>query len=318
MRFTLKQMRYVIALAETGHFGRAAAQCHVTQSALSQQIKLAEQACGTQLFVRAGGVARPTSFGREFISRANAIVQETGMLEVFALNYSGRPGRPISFALIPTVAPYLLADIYPALRKALPDITIEVREAQTENVLSQLQEGVLDVGLIATDVPPASQLTQVALAADPFVVAASRSSQLAGPVRLEDLSHEHILLLDEGHCLRDQAMDACALNLDASRRAFAATSLTTIAECVANGQGITLLPSISLKKEGADPRIKTLALAAPGASRTLSLVWHASSPFGAIFEKFAQTIAPIVLDLSAWETKRPNYMPNMQNAGGSV
>lgn len=303
MRFTLKQMRYVIALAQTGHFGRAAAQCHVTQSALSQQIKLTEEACGTQLFVRTGGVARPTSFGREFVSRAGVIVQEADMLEVFALNYSGRPGRPISFALIPTVAPYLLADIYPALRVALPDIAIEVREAQTDQVISQLQEGVLDVGLIATMAPPSSQLTQVSIAADPFVVATGTDSNLTGPVRLEDLSQEHILLLDEGHCLRDQAMDACALNLDASRRAFAATSLSTIAECVANGQGITLLPSISLKKEGADPRIKILALAAPGASRTLSLVWHSSSPFGAIFEKFSQTIAPIVLDLSAWDMR---------------
>lgn len=305
MKFTLKQMRYALALAETGHFGRAAERCHVTQSALSQQLKLTEEACGAKLFVRHGGGAKLTPFGREFVARAESIIQSADMLDSFTLNYSGKPRRPISFGLIPTVAPYLLADIYPALRAALPDIGIEVREIQTENIISQLQDGTLDVGLIATEAPPASQLTQVSIAADPFVVATGAKSKLTGPVRPVDLPREHVLLLDEGHCLRDQAMDACALGLEADRRAFAATSLSTIVECVANGQGITLLPSISLKKEAVDPRIRILALAAPGASRTLSLVWHKSSPFGQLFQSFAQTIRPVVLALSAWDTKTP-------------
>lgn len=303
MRFTLKQMRYTLALSETGHFGRAAELCHVTQSALSQQIKLTEQACGTQLFVRFGGVAKPTPFGREFVARAANIVQNADMLDGFALNYNGKPSRPIRFGMIPTIAPYLLADIYPALRAALPNIALEVRESQTAQIVSQLQEGTLDVGLIATDVPSPGPLTQVAIAADPFVVATDMDNALEAPVRLEELSRHHILLLDEGHCLRDQAMDACALSQDASRRAFAATSLSTIVECVANGQGITLLPSISLKKETADPRIRVLALATPGANRTLSLVWHRSTPFGPLFQEFAETIRPVVLALSAWDTQ---------------
>jgi LysR family hydrogen peroxide-inducible transcriptional activator len=305
MKFTLKQMRYAVALAETGHFGQAAARCHVTQSALSQQLKLTEQACGAKLFVRHGGKAKPTPFGREFVARAESILQSAEMLDSFTLNYSGKPRRPISFGLIPTVAPYLLADIYPALRAAQPGVAIEVREIQTEQIIAQLQDGTLDVGLIATEAPAMSQLTQVPIAADPFVVATGAASKLSGPVRAADLPQEHILLLDEGHCLRDQAMDACALSQNADRRAFAATSLSTIVECVANGQGITLLPSISLKKEAVDPRIRILALEAPGASRTLSLVWHKSSPFGQLFQSFAEIIRPNVLALSAWDTKKP-------------
>ena len=305
MNFTLKQMRYIVALAETGHFGRAAARCHVTQSALSQQLKQAEQTSGLQLFVRSEGGARPTPFGREFIDRARTILRHAELLDSFAANHGGRPRRPIAFGLIPTVAPYLLAEIYPLLREALPDISIAVSETRTAQLLDHLGEGLLDVGLIATPPPPEAHLTSRIIVEDPFVVAAPRQSTLSDPVHLDALPKDSILLLDEGHCLREQAMDACALTSGETRRAFAATSLSTIVEFVANGQGLTLLPSISLKKEAIDPRVKIIALAPPGASRTLSLVWHNGSPFAQLFHIFADTIRGGAQNLSSWKVNSP-------------
>lgn len=299
MKFTLKQMRYVVALAETGHFGRAAENCHVTQSALSQQLKLVEQTCGAQLFLRSESGAKPTPFGREFVERAQAILRSCEMLDSFAIHHSGQPQRPIAFGLIPTVAPYLLAEVYPRLRAALPDIDIDVSESRTEQLLASLTDGVLDIGLIATPLPDGTHLASRTIIEDPFVAAVPIDSTLAGPIRLSALPAENILLLDEGHCLREQAMDACALTSGEIRRAFAATSLSTIVEFVANGQGITLLPSISLKKEAVDPRVRIVALASPGASRTLSLVWHHGSPFAQLFHKFADTICDSAQNLSA-------------------
>lgn len=305
MSITLKQMKYVVALAETAHFGKAATRCNVTQSALSQQLKLTEQICGARLFLRSESGARPTPFGREFIARAQEILNDAERLENFALNHGGHPNRPITFGLIPTVAPYLVAEIYPMLRAALPDISINVSESRTEQLLAQLAEGTLDVGLIATPLPKTPHLINRVIIEDPFVVVAPARNTFKGPIQLNALSKNEVLLLDEGHCLRDQAMDACALSAGEVRRAFAATSLSTIVEFVANGQGVTLLPSISLKKEAADPRVQIVALASPGASRTLSLVWHPGSPFAQLFDVFAQTIREGAHNLSAWNLKPP-------------
>lgn len=287
MEVTFKQLRYALAVAETGHFGRAAERCHVTQSALSQQIKQLEQFCSAQLFERRNRDVRITSFGREFLHHAERIIRDTDALTRFATENSGVPNRAIRFGLIPTVAPYLLPEIYPVLRAEMPDIRFDVREGHTERLLAQLDNGELDLALIAT-IPPASARLQIApLFADPFVAALHTDTAIASPVKLSNLPHDQILLLDEGHCFREQAMEACAMRGTATM--FAATSLSTIVEFVANGQGLTLLPTISLKKEASDRRIAIHPLAAPGAERILSLVWQKSSPFGALFEQ-VQTI----------------------------
>lgn len=288
MEFTLKQLRYALAVAETGHFGKAAAVCNVTQSALSQQIKQLELSCTAALFERRTREVRLTPFGRDFLHRADQIIREADALGRYATESSGLPNRPIRFGLIPTVAPYLLPEIYPALTSALPTIRFDVREGHTERLLTQLDNGELDLALIATDPPAAARLHIAPLFADPFVAAMQRQVTVSGAVKVKSLPQDQILLLDEGHCFRQQAMEACAMR-DANASAFAATSLSTIVEFVASGQGMTLLPAISLKKEAADPRIAIHPLAAPGAERILSLVWPMSSPFGDLFGK-VQTI----------------------------
>lgn len=291
MNFTLRQLRYAAALAEAGHFGRAAEACFVTQPALSQQIRQLEQACGSPIFDRLGKSVRPTPFGEAFLARAQLVLDQGSALAAFVEAQTGRPGRPIRFGLIPTVAPYLLPDVFPALTRSLPDLEFAVSENRTDPLLASLAEGSIDLALIATDLPPGGPKMRVApLFEDPFYLAATPGAPYPDPVPLAAIGGDRVLLLDEGHCLRDQAIAACALRSAGTSRAFAATSLSTIVEFVANGQGVTLLPGIALRKEASSSRIDLHRLAPPGASRRLSLVWRDGSPFSPIYEQIADVI----------------------------
>jgi LysR family transcriptional regulator, hydrogen peroxide-inducible genes activator len=291
MALTLKQMRYCLAVAELKHFGRAAERCSISQSALSQQILLLEQDCGTAIFDRLGKTVCLTPFGAEFIERARAIIGSADDLETFMASQSGTPSRPIRFGLIPTVAPYLLPVIFPALVSDLPDLHFVISESRTGALLAGLVDGSLDLALIATDPPTdGPQLHAEPLFSDAFVLASHVDARQATPADLSTIARDRIMLLDEGHCFRDQAIAACGLDQDPAARTFAATSLSTIVEFVANGQGVTLLPEIALRKEATDPRIRITSLIAPGAGRDLRLVWRTATPFGAIFLSIAEVI----------------------------
>ena len=290
MSFTLKQLRYAIAVADLGHFGRAAAACNVTQPALSQQIQALEAWCGTPVFDRLAREVRLTPFGREFIGRARPLLLGAEALASFAAGPSTAPDRPLRFGLIPTVAPYLLPDVFPALAIGLPGTSFTISEDRTEALLAALADGSLDLALIGSELPGRGpKLKSTALFEDAFVLATSLADASQGPVSLAALPAERILLLDEGHCFRDQAIAACGLGTDVSSRTFAATSLATIVEFVAAGQGVTLLPQIALRKE-ASPRIAIQALAPPRPGRLLSLVWRDASPFAGVFETVAELI----------------------------
>lgn len=307
MTFTLRQIRYALAVAETGHFGRAADLCHVTQPALSQQVALIEARTGLALFDRQGRQVVPTPFGREFLARARRVRDAAEALDAFADAPDGRPQRPLRLGLIPTIAPYLLPAIMPALATALPEISITASESQTDPLLARLHAGEVDLALIATE-PPASdvQLHAQDLFFDPFVLAVGPGTGLAEPTELSALPPGSMLLLDEGHCFRDQAIAACGMSGHA-HGAFAATSLSTIVEMVAAGQGVTLLPAISLKKEAIDPRISLRELAPPVAGRMLRLVWHAATPYASLFTQMAGIIRTaglqrLLVDLPAPQT----------------
>ncbi|SFV30354.1 LysR family transcriptional regulator, hydrogen peroxide-inducible genes activator [Devosia crocina] len=291
MAITLKQMRYVLAVAHTGHFGQAAHECAVSQPALSQQIQALETACGSALFDRLRSGVRLTPFGRDFVELARTTVSAADALDDFALHRSGSPDRPIRFGLIPTVAPYLLPEIFPRLTRQLPELRYTISENRTEDLLSALADGSLDVALIASD-PPAGgpRLAVTPLFEDPFVLATPRNETTAEPVSLAALAPERILLLDEGHCFRDQTISACRLEGDRAPRTFAATSLSTIVEFVANGQGVTLLPRIALRKEASDPRISIHRLDDPGAGRLLTLVWREANPLSPVLAEIAKVI----------------------------
>lgn len=289
---TLRQLHYARTIAEEGHFGRAAQRCHVTQPALSQQIRLLEDRCKAPLFDRLGKTVALTPFGRDFLAHAARVLHAASDLESFADMASGHPARALRFGLIPTVAPYLLPEILPALASQLHDIAFSVSEGKTERLLSGLAAGDLDLALIGTEIDRGN-LTSVPLFADPFVLATQRGAKLPDPVSLSNLPRDKFLLLEEGHCLRDQMVDACALKPELQGRTFAATSLTTILELVAHGYGVTLLPAVSLKREAHDRRIAFHTLGAPGAARILRLAWRTNSPYEALFHTIAGIVASV-------------------------
>ena len=300
MTLTLRQLSYVLVLAETGHFGRAAERCHVTQPALSQQIRQIEAHTGTLLFDRSGRDARLTPYGRDFLERARAVVAEAQRLEEFVATTRDHPGRPFRFGLIPTVAPYLLPEIFPALTAALPRFSFTISENRTDALLAGLAAGTLDLALIGTEPGPEHpRLIDEVLFDDRFVLATAPDAALADPVPLSALNRRDLLLLDEGHCFRQQSIAACGLDAAAAGASFAATSLSTIVEFVANGQGVTLLPAIALGKEARDARVAIHELEAPGAHRSLRLCWRKSAPHGGIFADVAAIIRGTRADQAA-------------------
>ncbi|WP_196257758.1 hydrogen peroxide-inducible genes activator [Pelagibacterium limicola] len=292
LTISFRQLQYAQIIAEEAHFGRAATRCHVTQPALSQQIKLLEDRCGAPIFDRQGKSIRVTPFGRDFLAHASRVLSAAQDLESFVDMAAGHPARPLRFGLIPTVAPYLLPGILPALTAGVPETRFSVSEGKTDRLLDGLSEGELDLALLGTP-PPSSSFETATLFSDPFVLAAPSDSDLLDPIDLASLPDSRFLLLEEGHCLRDQMLDACALSTQTRGRRFAATSLTTILELVAAGYGVTLLPAISLRREMDDQRIRFLQLAPPGASRVLRLVWRTGSPYQALFRSIAEIV---------WET----------------
>jgi len=290
MPISLKQLRYAAAVARTGHFGRAAAECSVSQPALSQQIMTLEALCGSALFDRLRTGATLTPFGRDFVDLAQKAIAAADAVNALAAGRSGQLDRPLRFGLIPTVAPYLLPEIFPALQGDLPDLAFTVSENRTEALLAGLVDGSLDIALIATQPPEhGPRLVSTPLFEDRFVLATGRDETTPAPVSLASIAPERILLLDEGHCFRDQTIAACNLASDTAPRTFAATSLSTIVEFVANGQGVTLLPQIALRKEATDPRIVIHPLAAD-AGRLLRLVWREATPFAPTFARIAAVI----------------------------
>jgi len=290
-RVSLKQMRYAVAVARHGHFGRAAEACSVSQPALSQQILTLEATCGAPLFDRLKRGVRLTPFGREFVDLAQKAIERADAIDDLIAGRRGVPARPLRFGLIPTIAPYLLPEIFPRLQEALPDIGFAVSESRTDDLVHALGEGTLDLALIAsTPSPGGPDLTVEPLFTDPFVLATAPGEAVGGPVPLSEIDTGRILLLDEGHCLRDQTIAACHLEDTDAARTFAATSLSTIVEFVAHGQGVTLLPRLALRKEAASGRIRVHELASPGARRQLALVWRAATPYAAVFRQVAAVI----------------------------
>jgi len=287
---TLKQMRYALAVEKNGHFGHAAKDCFVTQSALSQQISQLEDQLGIAIFERNGKSILVTHAGAEFLKQAKRIVDQTRALEEqFALGNSA-DSLTISVAVIPTIAPYLLPTLLPALGEKFTPVGFSVNEKTTEQLIEAVLSGQCDCGILATE-PTNEKLNTLPLFSDPFVLAVAPNDTLSGPVDLASLPREEMLLLSEGHCLRDQAMDACKIGDNLKQKTYAATSLSTIVELVANQMGMTLLPAISIKREALGGRVKTLSLTSSGAGRTVWFVWRKSTPFQQLFKDISQVVS---------------------------
>jgi LysR family hydrogen peroxide-inducible transcriptional activator len=289
---TLRQLHYLVALAETRHFARAAELCHVTQPALSTQLRELEASLGLTLIERRRGASEFTEEGQEILRRAGAIVAAVRDLEGFARQRRGTLVGPLSVGIIPSVAPYLLPLCLAELQQRFPRLEPKLRETQTDTLLAELTAGQIDVAIMALPVGRAG-LRSRTLFRDRFVLALSsdKAASLRGRVTPDTLRTDELLLLEEGHCLRDQALTYCGAISRDRLSTFGATSLTTMLQMVGAGYGVTLLPEIVVRAGLNDPRVAIRRFAVPEPHRDIALVWRATSPRERDYAALARVIA---------------------------
>jgi LysR family transcriptional regulator, hydrogen peroxide-inducible genes activator len=272
---TLRQLRYLASLARHGHFGRAAEDCAVTQPALSMQVRELERELGAELVERRPAEIVLTDTGLDVAQRAEHILAATRDLVDFARHRDVLSG-PLRLGIIPTLAPYILPRVLPALQTAYPQLRLEVRETQTKPLLDELAGGELDCVMLA--LPADADVETLALFEDAFLLAVPATDKRRGRVGVEDVDQRRLILLEEGHCLRDQALAFCGAPRRDQPASLGATSLATVMQMVANGYGVTLVPEVAAETEVRDERVKLLRFSEPRPGRTIGLAWRRTSP----------------------------------------
>lgn len=288
---TLKQLRYFHALAREQHFGRAADACSVTQPALSMQIQELEASLGLDLVERTRAGVKLTAKGEQIAERAQRILNDVRDLVDFARQSAGVLSGRLRLGLIPSVAPYLLPPLLPLLKAQHPDLELHLRETQTETLVHELAEGKLDVLLLALPVKH-HDIETLTLFEDRFLLALPKTQNLSGRLKATPdlVKGERLLLLEEGHCLRDQALTYCSLKHVDTINTFGASSLSTIVEMVAAGLGITLLPELCVSVEERGRDIKLMRFVDPEPARTIGLAWRHSSPRASDYRALGQLV----------------------------
>ncbi len=290
---TLRQLRYLAALAETRHFSKAAHACHVTQPALSMQLKALEDRLGLQLIERQRNATSFTEDGLEILSRARSIIAAVLDLEDFAQQRRGLLVGPLGLGIIPSIAPYLLPLFLDELQQRFPKLELRLRETQTATLLAELGNGRIDAAIMALPIEHTGMET-APLFQDRFLLAMStaRAADFPPVVTPSQIPLDELLLLEEGHCLRDQALKYCHMINPGRLSAFGATSLTTMLQMVGAGYGVTLLPEMVIKSGIDTTRIALRRFKGPEPSRHIALVWRATSPRTKDF----QTLQKIIRD----------------------
>lgn len=295
---TLRQLRYLVALAETLHFGKAASRCHVSQPSLSAQIQQLEDLLGTVLVERTQRQVLLTAAGKEAVLRARRVLADMDDLGA-AMRAATEPlaGR-VRLGVIPTLAPFYLPDVLPRLAERHPALQLSIREDLTDRLMEALRAGRLDVLLLALPVSEPG-LEELELFDEPFCAALPPHHPLCARAELSpaDLAGPDLLLLDEGHCFRDQALAVCGATRrsngeGANETGFAASSLFTVMELVAAGLGTTLLPALAASRAPAGVTLRdfTTANGATAPGRTIGLVWRNASPRRAAWETLARAL----------------------------
>ena len=286
---TLRQLRYVDALARHGHFGRAAEACAVSQPALSVQIRDLESALGMPLFERGPRQVRLTALGEEFAARAREILRAVDELDDLArASRDGLVGR-LRIGVIPTIAPYLLPTLIPTLTRLHAGLDIHVRETVTPRLIEELGEGRLDCAIVALPISEPG-LAEVALLEEPLVLvrpASEAGAPVPGPDRLREM---RVLLLEEGHCFRDQALSFCNLRPARPREDFDGSSLSTLVQMVAAGIGVTFVPEMALPVETRSAAVSVDRLPAPEPTRTIGMVWRTTTPLAPQLTRIAEVV----------------------------
>ena len=286
----LRDLKYLVALADHKHFGRAAAACYVSQPTLSTQIKKLEDELGVPLVERAPRKVMLTPAGRDAAERARRIVAEVEQMKEAARRSQDPEAGTVRLGMFPTLGPYLLPHVVPRIRARFPHLELLLVEEKSDVLLSRLREGKLDAVLLALPVAD-DQLHTEFLFEEPFVLAVPESHPLAqrGSLTLAELSHQQLLLLEDGHCLREQALDVCRLSGANEKSEFRATSLETLRQMVAADVGITLLPTLAVKPPVArSPNIHLLGFSDSHPSRRIAMVWRKSSAMSGFLQVFAQ------------------------------
>jgi LysR family transcriptional regulator, hydrogen peroxide-inducible genes activator len=293
MELKLKDLRYLVAVADQRHFGRAAARCFVSQPTLSAQLKKLEQALGVQLIERTPNNVSLTGAGVEIVARARQILEASEEVVALARGQRDPLAGKLRVALLPTIGPYLLPHIAPLLRKSLPRLELRLYEYQTAPLLEKLQSGELDLGILALPVTLPGLVTRE-LYREPFTVALPERHPLArhAAVRIADLKDERLLLLEDGHCLREQALEVCSRVGLKDAQDFRATSLETLRQMVATGAGITLLPELAGRGAYRSARGVVLRpFAKPAPVRQVGAVWRKSTAREAAIEALCRLLA---------------------------
>lgn len=298
MRPTLRQLEYVVSVADLSSFHRAAEACHVSQPGLSAQVKQLESQLGVQLFERDKRRVLITAAGREVVARARRLLTASDELVEAARTLSAPLAGPLRLGVIPTIAPYLLPQALPAVRRAHPELNLRLREDQTEHLLALLDAGQLDLLLLALEAD-LGEVETLPLFRDSFLLATPPGHPLADRDEIDEswLNGEQVLLLDDGHCLRDQALGVCGRSGMSEIGDFRATSLSTLVQMVAGGEAITLLPRLALGVECArTAEFCVRPFRDPAPFRTIGLAWRRSSPRGEAFRQLAELLRPTALD----------------------
>lgn len=285
----LRDLRYLVALADHRHFGRAAAACFVSQPTLSTQIRKLEEELGVALVERAPRKVMLTPAGREAAERARRIVDEIEQLKEAARRGQDPQAGTVRLGIFPTLGPYLLPHVIPRIRARFPQLELLLFEEKSDVLLSRLRDGRLDAAVLALPVDD-DQLRTESLFSEPFVLAVPDRHPLAGreSLQLDELADQRLLLLEDGHCLREQALDVCQLSGAHERSEFRATSLETLRQMVAANVGITLLPMLAVQPPVARPEnIQLVHFAAPAPHREIAMAWRRSSAMDAFLRQLA-------------------------------
>lgn len=286
---TLRQLRYFEALAQHQHFGRAAEACAISQPALSVQIKELEEDLGIPLFERSARQIRLTSFGEDMAERVRDVlrgVEEIG--EMARMAQSGLVGR-LRLGVIPTIAPYLLPDLLRRLKSDFPDLVLHVRETMTANLLEELRKGRIDTAIVALPVSEPS-FVERPLFSEPFVLVRPASEAQQPVPYPENLERERLLLLEEGHCFRDQALSFCGLPTARTHEGLDGSSLSTLVQMVGAGLGVTLIPEMAVPVETPGANVTVDHFNGDQPARNIGMIWRSSSPLAPQLEKIGYAV----------------------------
>ena len=287
---TLRQLRYLDALARHGNFGRAAEECAISQPALSMQIRELEHELGVDLVARRHGVTVLTEAGTEVARRAGPILSATRDLADCVRHAGLLLSGSLRLGVIPTLAPYVLPLLLPELHRTHPDLCLDLLETQTKTLVSELEQGTLDVLLLALPLEK-TEFETVVLFRDRFLFAVPADDPLPERARVKprDVNARRLVLLEEGHCLRDQALTYCG-ERETAHPKLGATSLATVLQLVASGYGVTLLPEVAVDVEVRDERVKLLRFVEPQPQRQIGLAWRPTSPRKGDFLELGQIL----------------------------